>query len=426
MLIDKAHEWHVLSLFFSEEIQLKILPDDVSDLIKRLKYTSSIQRNIDDFNSDTSLINVKNGVLHYPSKKLISHDPNHLFNYQLDVSYLPNVRIEQAPFFKMFCETSLNNDKQKIKLLLTIIGYLCSMLMCAKKCFILLGEANSGKSMLCHLIEFMVGETNTAHIPLENLGNRFSTSILSTKRLNICGELSATPLKNIETFKLIVGGDELSAEFKCKDVFQFKNRCKLLYAGNVLPPIKNEDTSTAFIDRLTVLRFTRSIPEEERIRNMYEQLTAEADVIFSLSIDALNDLCKNNFIFDCPSDTRELLEDYAFQQTNIDRFIKERCMLGGDYKIYSSDLYQAYKAFCADNVIKPFSHIMFSQRVGSISGISNRTIRMKGGISARGFWGIALNNQPAQVSEKYDNENELKNNASHSKHSSQQLRMEEN
>lgn len=403
VLIEKQCEWHIISLFFSKEIRVCIPTDLISEILKRLKFCASIQFCVDDFNYREDLINVKNGALEYRTGKLLEKNRNYKFTYQLNVNYIHEANIDDAPSFKKFCETSLQGDETKIELLLQFIGYILSPLICAKKALVLLGEPNSGKSLILHFIEFILGSEFISNISLENLNKRFKTAVLSTKLLNICGELSAKPLKDIEVFKMVVGGDTLSGEFKGKDEFEFKNRCKLLFAGNILPPIKNEDISTAFVDRLAILRFNYSIPEILRNRNLAQELESEADVIFSLSVKALNRLIDNNFIFNVPDDTKNLLTGYSFQQTNIDVFIKDWCVIDGKLKIHSSTLYAAYKKFCEENAIMPISQNLFSQKVASVSGVKNGKFRLCGSNPTRGFYGIGLKNMNTQVSETYDN-----------------------
>lgn len=398
--IEKQNEWHVISHMFSFNLRKAITPKHAADLVSRIKNTASIQVHIDKFNNCNDLINLHNGVLNYKTYQLFDKSPDYMFTYQLNVSYIQDERNIDAPNFFKFCDTSLDGDEQKIKLLLKIIAYLCTPLMNAKKCFILLGEPNSGKSLIIHLIEYIFGKELISNISLENLGNRFSSGVLSSKRLNVCAELSARPLKNIETFKLIVGGDTLSGEFKGRDVFRFENRCKLLYAGNILPPIKNEDISTAFVDRLTILNFSHSIPKKERIYNLDEKLKKEADDIFSLSINTIADLINNQFDFTVPRDSQELLNDYSFQQTNIDTFIDERCELNDTLKIHSAVLYSAYKDFCEENAIHPISPNLFSQKIGSVKGITNGRFRINGSNPARGFYGISIKKIYMQDSEK--------------------------
>lgn len=403
ILIEKYNEWHFLSLFFSQDIRIHISTDCISEILRRLKLCTDIQVSIDDFNYREDLINVKNGVLEYRTGKLIPKSQNHKFTYRLNANYLADANIDDAPNFKKFCETSLQGDREKIELLLQFIGYILSPLICAKKALVLLGEPNSGKSLILHLIEFILGSEFISNISLENLNKRFKTAVLSTKLLNICGELSAKPLKDIEVFKMVVGGDRLSGEFKGKDEFEFKNKCKLLFAGNILPPIKNEDISTAFVDRLAILRFNYSIPETLRNRNLAQELESEADVIFSLSVKALNRLIDNNFIFNVPDDTENLLIGYSFQQNNIDIFIQDWCVIDSQMKIHSSTLYAAYKKFCEENAITPISQNLFSQKIVSINGVKNGKFRLCGSNPARGFYGIGLKDINTQDSETYDN-----------------------
>ena len=245
----------------------------------------------------------------------------------------------------------------------------------------------------------MIGDDYISSIQLENLGNRFSTAVLSGKRLNICGELSARPLKNIEIFKLVVGGDTLSGEFKGKDVFQFKNKCKLIYAGNILPPIKNEDISTAFVDRIALLIFPDSIKQEERIPDMMEKLKGEADSIFSAAIDKVDILIKNNYMFPKMEDADMMLADYSFQQTHIDNFIDECCIIKPEYRIHTVALYERYIEFCSANGVKSISQNLFSQKISSVKGVENKRFRSGNGESRRGFIGISVKSRVHQDSE---------------------------
>ncbi len=398
--IEKLNEWHTLSCFFDRELCTEIHPKNVSEIVARLKNNSDIQVHIGAFDKNINLINLRNGVLNYITGEILQKNQEYMFTYQLNVNYISHKDDIFKPNFDDFCKTSLDNDKYKIKLLLQIIGYLCTPLMNAKKCFIFLGEPNSGKSLMLHLIEHIFGKDAISNIPLENLNSRFSSGVLSSKRLNMCAELSARPLRNIETFKLIVGGDTLSGEFKGKDVFEFENKCKLLYAGNILPPIKNEDISSAFTERLVVLRFSHTIPENERNYNLISLLQDEVDSIFSVAINTILALIRNKYAFEEPDDSKVILKDYAFLQKHIDVFLKEWCDLDINKKIHSITLYNTYKEFCRENAINPISHQMFSQKVCSLYGVKADRFRINGSNSMRGFYGIAVKDIYTQDSER--------------------------
>lgn len=396
--IEKQNEWHVISCFISESLLSSISHSKADEIINRIKDTYKIQMTVDDFNSDIYSVNLLNGVYSFKDQKLYPKYDKASFNYFLNVKYIEQGK-RKMPAFDYFCKTSLGGDINKKAFLLQMIGYCCTQLTAAKKCFILLGPPNCGKSLILHLMEYIVGEDYISNIQLENLGNRFSTAVLYKKILNICGELSARPLKNIETFKLVVGGDTLSGEFKGKDVFQFKNKCKLIYAGNILPPVKNEDISTAFVDRISLLVFPNSIKKEKQMPNLIDKLKEEADSIFSEAIDAVAQLINNNYTFSVMEDADTILSDYSFQQTHIDNFIEECCVIGSEYKIHTVALYERYIDFCAANGVKAISQNLFSQKINSIKGVQNKRFRSGAGDSRRGFIGITVKNGVYQDSE---------------------------
>lgn len=300
----------------------------------------------------------------------------------------------------------MEGAEQKIKLLLQIIGYLCSTLTAAKKSFILLGKPNSGKSQVLKLIEFIVGEENICNIQLEKLGDRFSAAALNNKLLNVCGELSARPIRDIEKFKMIVGGDTLTGENKGQPLFQFKCKCRLLFAGNMLPPIKNEDFSSAFVDRIVILNFPREIPREERDYELLDHLIDESDVIFSLAMKELRELVQNNFSFEIPDDSKEILADYSFQPLHIDTFVEEHCELGEEFRIHTRDAYAEYKNFCRQNMVNPISEALFSQKLCCINGVRSSRFRIDGSQSLRGFCGIKLKDDTIRKIPNGDTEND--------------------
>ena len=120
ILIDIDNEWHVVSCFFSEKIRRSIRPKYIRELMNRLRYTMDIQLSIDIFNFDSNLINVRNGVLNWKTKQLLEKKQEYYFNYQLNVSYIKYADISDAPYFYKFCQTSLDGDERKIKLLLQL------------------------------------------------------------------------------------------------------------------------------------------------------------------------------------------------------------------------------------------------------------------------------------------------------------------
>lgn len=74
---------------------------------------------------------------------------------------------------------------------------------------------------------------------------------------------------------------------KGKDPFEFVFRGKLIFAGNVLPTSRDADVTNAFLERLTVLAFTQSVPKDKQDPDLLQKLLLEKDAIFSLAVKAL-------------------------------------------------------------------------------------------------------------------------------------------
>ena len=73
------------------------------------------------------------------------------------------------------------------------------------------------------------------------------TANLFEAKLNISGELNEGELKGLNTIKALTGNDDIIGERKGRDPFVFKNKAKLVFAGNQMPLLKNLDSTSAFL-----------------------------------------------------------------------------------------------------------------------------------------------------------------------------------
>ena len=387
-LIDTDDEWAEISAFLDDDIIANFMPKDIKTLLDMLRLDQRLRRECD-FNPHLKLINTKNGAVNVITHELYPHNSRFEFTSCVNAEYCDGVTIDDAPTFKRFCKTSLNGDPANEKLLLQIIGYICSSYTGAKKAFLFVGEKNSGKSKILEFIQWLLGIANVCNIPLHKLGNRFNIAQLSRHKVNIQAELSLEPLREIETFKNAVGGDWLCGEDKGKPLFHFKNMCKFIFAGNGVPVLKSQDTTQAFISRLIFLIFPKEIPEDERDTELLDKLYEERDIIFSLAVNELRELIENNFKFEVPELSAKYLQGYSEQNNSINEFLGELCIFGTDYKVFSRDLYDAYKKFCADNCFFAHSEFAFLNAVASHENILRERITMDGK-RLRGFVGIGL------------------------------------
>ncbi len=389
--------WFYICRYVSRGVTDCFEPKDIKKLIAKLKLNLDLHFDSDKFDTYDDFININNGVFNVHTGELIPKKREYYFTSNIDATFLEDVSLDDCPTFKKFYETSLCGDEKSLTLLLQIIGYLCCNKISAKKAFMFIGEKNCGKSKILEFISRLIGENNVCNIPLHKLGNRFNVAELSRHKVNIQAELSLDPLREIETFKNAVGGDTLCGEDKGENLFYFKNKCKLLFAGNGMPELKTQDTTQAFVSRLIFLIFPKEIPEAERDTELVDKLYAERDVIFSLAIKELLKLIRNGYGFEVPALSQARMQSFMEQNNQIDDFINEHCLFGSEHKVFSRDLYYAYEKFCKDNCLFVHSQTAFLDAVSMHKGVVRSRVRINGE-RLRGFEGIGLNMQDSDVS----------------------------
>jgi len=195
------------------------------------------------------LVNVANGMLCWRTGELLRHDPAWGSTAQSPWPWVPDAdspRIREA-FAYM--------PPGVIDLLFEVAGYLLWGRNPYKKAILLHGPANTGKTTLLNIFTSLVGAENVSHQTLQAIADeRFSRAELFGKQANIVGDLDARNVKSSDYFKMMVGGDMVSAERKGQHPFRFRCRAKLLFSANKLPGTR--DQSDAWFTRFLVIPMT--------------------------------------------------------------------------------------------------------------------------------------------------------------------------
>lgn len=264
-----------------------------------------------EFKPPKRTINIENGILTYPGKKVIftplidengqERDFSHMnFAYKIPLVYNPNARcpeietiIQQILIDKSIDREHLHQledltwiqklttdeladpDKQDeiqehlqkyrdIKLgkdpmvekLFTFYEFLGMCLMSEyeiKKAMIILGLNDTGKSTLSNIPRKFLGERNCVSVPLSKLDsntNRFAASRLENKFLNVVEELPRINIKSFDTFKAATSGSVMDIERKNKDGSDMENFAKFFLCSNETPNVSPdvfESTMNRFV-----------------------------------------------------------------------------------------------------------------------------------------------------------------------------------
>ena len=319
-----------------------------------------VQKDIRELNANPYIINVKNGLYNVLENTLTKHTPNYYSTVQLNVTL--NSKAD-CPLFKKFLADSMGGDMAQVALLQEMLGYFLIPVNSAQKCFVIVGVASAGKSVLLRVLnDVLLGKKNVSNVSWQALNERFKTAELFGKLANIFADL---PTKNIDDngiFKALVGEDYLTVEKKNKNPFSFQSSARLLFSCNSIP--KNYgDKSEGFYRRLIIIRFNHAVPKEKRDPDLLEKFRMEADGIFWFALQGLRRLMQNHFVFSETQVNADELQQYREESDSVLSFVKEFCEMGKDYSVGSTELFNAYKGYCEECGLKPYSHKSFVQQI---------------------------------------------------------------
>lgn len=317
-----------------------------------------------------------------------------MFLSYIKASYKDNISIKNTNF-KLFLKTITQDDKDLEMLIQEVMGYCFSNYRNAKKAFILYGKSNSGKSVLLNILTAICGEENVSNIELQDLSRKEYTAELFGKSINLCSELQDKDIKDTGIFKALVSEtDKVVAKPLYKQPFSFYNKAKLIFATNNLPSINSKINidNTAFFNRLVVVPFLYSVPENQQDRNLYIKLLEEKDFIFSWAIKGLVRYIKNGFSFSFCKLSQDIINQYVKSNNIVESFIEECCEKNNKHHTFKYNLEYEFKEFCLENGlnnIKREDYSFLKDTLINKYGYDYRRIN-KNGENKYGFIGLKI------------------------------------
>jgi len=319
-----------------------------------------VQKDIRELNANPYIINVRNGLYNVLEDTLTEHTPEYCSTVQLNVTY---DKTADCPLFKQFLADSMGGDMEQVSLIQEMLGYFLIPVNSAQKCFVIVGAAGAGKSVLLRVLnDVLLGKQNVSNVSWQALNERFKTAELFGKLANIFADL---PTKNIDDngiFKALVGEDYLTVEKKNKNPFSFQSSARLLFSCNSIP--KNYgDKSAGFYRRLIIIRFNHTVPKDKRDPELLEKFRMEADGIFLFALEGLRRLMNNHYMFSETQVNEAELQQYREESDSVLSFVKDNCELDAAYSAGSTELFDSYKKYCEECGMKPYSQKNFVQQI---------------------------------------------------------------
>lgn len=305
-----------------------------------------------------TMINVRNGMYDMEKGELVPHDPKYGSRAQLPVSYNPGAWSSRWHDFLQFVfeEDYAAGRSAKYLMLQQFFGY-CLLRDCRyQKALFLYGTGANGKSTVIDVLQSMVGAENTSSLTLTDVSKTFRSAFLQDKLVNMATETNTKDPLMLEVFKAIITGDNIVAERKYGEPFQFKPYAKWVVAMNEAPVIP--DKSYGFGRRIIVLNFTRRIEDHEIIPNMSGLLIQDIDAIFVWAVDGLRALLRRGQ-FLIPEEVDDDTISFMTSMNPLMIFVTECCEVFPGAVAATQDLWNAYTAWCADGRNKPYGRNKF-------------------------------------------------------------------
>lgn len=299
-----------------------------------------LQRGSWELNRDVNLINFQNGIWDIEKGTLIPHDSKYLMTIQIPHSVGERVPFKKTRLYDFFKKTGL--PKEDLMMFLKYLAYCMTLDYGLKTFMCLVGQSNTGKSVLIRFSESLIGKQNVSSLSMHELNMRFYPAQLYNRLLNSCADNSSMPLSSIDNIKKITGGDMIMHEKKGKEPFFFVPFSKLLFSFNQLP-LQLEEKSNAFYKRMRILYMNKELfLNNEYVNALCSDESIAETIPYLLSLLPLLEIPRT-------STSDRLVESLRRDSDSIHAFITQHCELSTELSTSKDSLYEAYCRFCVDN-----------------------------------------------------------------------------
>jgi len=292
------------------------------------------------------LLPCRSMVLHLPSMTRIEPTPQLFVTSALDFDYDPDA--PPPGRWLEFLDQVLPSDAESVQLLQTWFGYVLTGNTSLQKMLMLVGARRSGKGTVARVLTRLVGTGNVCGPTTSSLAGQFGLQPLIGKSLAIVSDarFSGEPMPIVvERLLCISDEDALTVDRKFLGSVTLKLPTMFMFLTNELP--KLTESSGALAGRFLVLRFTQSFYGRED-PFLTDKLLQELPGILKWAIEGWHRLRADGRFIE-PSSSRAAVEELEDLLSPVGAFVRERCVVGPQYRCYLSDLYAAWSQWCAAN-----------------------------------------------------------------------------
>jgi putative DNA primase/helicase len=291
-----------------------------------------------------------------------SHTPAYFGSDCVEYAYNPAA---ECPMWVDYLQTTFDDEDSRMALQM-MFGYILSGKIDKNIGFFLIGRGGDGKSVAAHILRKLVGESQTCCLPFANLGDRFSSYLLTEHKLNLVEELPVSAeVYNIsdaeKIFKMVTDGAVIPVERKFHSPQEKRAKARCVFLANELPSFV--DRSNGLWDRLIILPFTHRFRDTDSEKaNLKYELETELPGIFNWAIAGARKL-ETLSRFPVPQASKEYLAKHRLACDHEAAFLDEAVITDPEGFCLKQVLYQNYCQWTKDHGYKSFGADRFNAAV---------------------------------------------------------------
>ena len=318
----------------------------------------ALLRDYDALNADPWLFNCQNGTLDLRTGYLRPHNSADLITFVAPVTF---DSAATCPTWQRFLLEVFADDETMVAFIQRAVGWSLTGVVKERALFFLYGEnGKNGKSTLVETIMKLVGicgentfgysrkvTADTFMKSKNHDDNQRKAATLAGPRFVCTSEVAEEHRLNEQLIKDITGGDTIEARKLYQEAFTFKPKFKPWMAGNYKPTITGTDD--AIWDRVKMVEFDVSFAGREDLE-LPTKLAAELPGILNWSIRGCLEWQQSGL--QPPPKVVAATAAYREEMNVFGPFLTECCVIHKNAEVWSSQLWAAYKDWCAGAGVK--------------------------------------------------------------------------
>ena len=348
----------------------------ISSIIRNARSDPRIAAAQSDFNKESHLITLNNGVLNIDTMELLPHDPTMMLTQKLNAGFNPSAPTGR---WYRFMEEVLP-DKAVRDYVQRVCGYMLTGSMSERVMMLFYGESGTGKTQFLEAISQVMGDfagvaPASAFQPRQSgyKGPSEDLHKLRGKRFVMQSELDAGSRFNEPLVKSIVGADTQSTRPLYGAPVDWKPEYTVFLATNHLPRISSSEN--AIWNRVKPIHFTQVFINEQgqaldpNERGLGRRMAAqEADSILNWMLAGLKDYREMGLAE--PEQIGTWLKAYREDVDTSRQFLlqgveEDRIVVAESAAATVTQVYRSYLDWCRDNGITPLGLRNFNTRLES-------------------------------------------------------------